>query len=134
MKKKTTWTKSQQQVIDLRGSSMLVSAAAGSGKTAVLTERILSRICDPVHPVDIDRILVVTFTNAAAQEMRQRIRDKLRARLEENPGSAHLRAQITLLGICKMTHKEAYFDIFVTQIAIPFIACFIFIACCGMGM
>lgn len=46
----------------------------------------------------------------------------------------HQGAQITLLGICKMTHKEAYFDIFVTQIAIPFIACFIFIACCGMGM
>ena len=46
----------------------------------------------------------------------------------------HQGAQITLLGICKMTHKEAYFDIFITQIAIPFIACFIFIACCGMGM
>ena len=64
------WTKEQQQVIDLRDCDMLVSAAAGSGKTAVLVERIISRIMDHKEPVDIDRLLVVTFTNAAAAEMR----------------------------------------------------------------
>ena len=60
------WTKEQQQVIELRDCNMLVSAAAGSGKTAVLVERIISRIMDDKKPVDIDRLLVVTFTNAAA--------------------------------------------------------------------
>ena len=61
-----TWTSEQKQVIDLRDRSLLVSAAAGSGKTAVLVQRIIERICDESHPVDIDRLLVVTFTNAAA--------------------------------------------------------------------
>lgn len=64
-----TYTKEQQQVIDARGSNVLVSAAAGSGKTAVLTERIVKMISDEEKPVDIDRLLVVTFTNAAAAEM-----------------------------------------------------------------
>lgn len=61
-----SWTKEQQQVIELRNRNILVSAAAGSGKTAVLVERILTMIMDRAHPVDIDRLLIVTFTNAAA--------------------------------------------------------------------
>ena len=65
-----TFTKEQQQVIDLRNRNLLVSAAAGSGKTAVLVERIIQMILNKEHPVDIDRLLVVTFTNAAAAEMR----------------------------------------------------------------
>ena len=65
-----TWTKEQQKVIDLRKRNILVSAAAGSGKTAVLVERIIQMVCDESHPVDIDRLLIVTFTNAAAAEMR----------------------------------------------------------------
>ena len=69
------WTKEQRQVIELRNRNILVSAAAGSGKTAVLVERIIKRITDEQHPVDVDRLLVVTFTNAAASEMRERIGD-----------------------------------------------------------
>ena len=69
------WTEEQQKVIDTRDRNILVSAAAGSGKTAVLVARILALVTDPVRPVDIDRLLIVTFTNAAAAEMRQRIRD-----------------------------------------------------------
>ncbi len=68
------WTTEQQKVIDSRDCNILVSAAAGSGKTAVLVERIISMVTDPVHPVDIDRLLIVTFTRAAAGEMRERIR------------------------------------------------------------
>ena len=68
-----SWTTEQQQVIDLRNRNILVSAAAGSGKTAVLVERIVKIITDKNHPVDIDHLLIVTFTNAAAAEMRERI-------------------------------------------------------------
>ena len=67
------WTEEQQKVISLRDRNILVSAAAGSGKTAVLVERILSKICDPKKPVDIDRLLIMTFTRAAAGEMKERI-------------------------------------------------------------
>ena len=65
------WTKEQQEVIRLRDRNILVSAAAGSGKTAVLVERILSKITDKEHPVDIDRLLIMTFTRAAAGEMKE---------------------------------------------------------------
>lgn len=64
-----SWTTEQQQVIDLRKRNILVAAAAGSGKTAVLVERIIHMITDEMEPVDIDRLLIVTFTNAAAAEM-----------------------------------------------------------------
>ncbi len=67
------WTKEQETAIHDRGGALLVSAAAGSGKTAVLVERVLARLTDPTDPVDIDRLLLVTFTNAAAAEMRERI-------------------------------------------------------------
>ena len=69
----TTWTTEQQQAIGIRGRSLLVAAAAGSGKTAVLVERIIQMISDESNPVDIDQLLVVTFTNAAAAEMKERI-------------------------------------------------------------
>ena len=69
-----TWTEDQRRVIDTRKKNILVSAAAGSGKTAVLSQRILSLIMDPEDPADIDELLVVTFTRAAADEMRERIR------------------------------------------------------------
>lgn len=67
------WTQEQEQVIHLHNRNLLVSAAAGSGKTAVLVERIIQMVTDPEHPLDIDRLLVVTFTNAAAAEMRERV-------------------------------------------------------------
>ena len=69
----TVWTAEQQKVIDLRNRNILVSAAAGSGKTAVLVERIIQRITDAREPVDVDRMLIVTFTEAAASEMKERI-------------------------------------------------------------
>ena len=66
------WTEKQQQVIDSRNRNLLVSAAAGSGKTAVLVERIISMISEGTHPLNIDQLLVMTFTNAAASELRER--------------------------------------------------------------
>lgn len=66
------WTKQQQQVIDLRDRNILVSAAAGSGKTAVLVERIITMLTDEEHPVNVDELLIVTFTEAAAGEMKER--------------------------------------------------------------
>ena len=76
------WTDAQQDAIDARGGNILVSAAAGSGKTAVLIERVSKCITDPGHPVDIDRLLIVTFTNAAAAEMRSRLSVRLRQILQ----------------------------------------------------
>lgn len=97
-----SWTKEQQQVIDARGCNLLVSAAAGSGKTAVLVERIITKITDPIHPLDIDRLLVVTFTNAAAAEMKNRIGDALEKRLEAEPDNTHLRRQTALINHAKI--------------------------------
>ena len=87
------WTEDQQQVIDSREKNMLVSAAAGSGKTAVLVERIIQRILDEEKPIDVDRIVVVTFTKAAAAEMRERILLAINGKLEEDPGNVHLMRQ-----------------------------------------
>ncbi|MBQ2626852.1 MAG: UvrD-helicase domain-containing protein, partial [Eubacterium sp.] len=92
-----TWTNEQKQVIQTRDRDMLVSAAAGSGKTAVLVERILSLITDPDNPVDIDRLLVVTFTRAAAGEMRERISGAIEERLQADPENEHLQRQSVLL-------------------------------------
>ena len=71
------WTREQRQVIDLRDRNILVSAAAGSGKTAVLVERIITMLTSEVHPVDVDHLLIVTFTEAAAAEMKERIRNAI---------------------------------------------------------
>ena len=103
-----TWTKEQQEVIETRGCSLLVSAAAGSGKTAVLVERIIRMITDEAHPVDMDRLLVMTFTNAAAAEMRERIGDALEKRLEENPGDKNLERQSMLLTHAKITTIDSF--------------------------
>ena len=85
-----TFTKEQQQVIDLRDRNILVSAAAGSGKTAVLVERIITRLTKDTSPIDVDRLLVVTYTEAAAAEMKERIRSAIEKALEENPSDGHL--------------------------------------------
>ena len=84
------WTKEQEQIIGLRDRNILVAAAAGSGKTAVLVERIMAMITDPERPVDIDRLLVVTFTNAAAAQMRERIGKRLSERLLASPEDPNL--------------------------------------------
>lgn len=91
------WTKEQLEAITERGCNLLVAAAAGAGKTAVLVERIIRKITDPENPVDIDKLLVVTFTNAAATEMRERIGDALAEALEKDPSSANLQKQMALL-------------------------------------
>ena len=82
------WTEEQQKVIDLRDRNILVSA--GSGKTAVLVERIISRITDENDPADVDRLLVVTYTEAAAAEMKERIGAAIEKKLEEQPGNVNL--------------------------------------------
>ena len=91
------WTPGQQNCIDARGGTVLVSAAAGSGKTAVLIERIVSLLCDPADPIDIDKLLVVTFTKAAAAEMRSRLHSRLADELSADPHNHHLLRQQMLL-------------------------------------
>ena len=103
-----TWTKDQEKVITLRNRNILVSAAAGSGKTAVLVQRILSKITDPVHPVDIDRLLIMTFTRAAAGEMRERIADALEQALYEDPDNEHLQRQTTLIHGAQITTIDGF--------------------------
>lgn len=92
------WTQEQKEAISSRGGNLLVAAAAGSGKTAVLVERIIRRITDRTDPADADRLLVVTFTNAAAAEMRDRIGQALAREIEKHPASNHLHRQMALLG------------------------------------
>ena len=91
------WTPAQQAAIDDRGGALLVSAAAGSGKTAVLTERAVRLITDPEAPIDADKLLIVTFTNAAAAELRARIGQALLRRSQAEPGNTALRRQRMLL-------------------------------------
>ena len=103
-----SWTAEQQKVIDLRNRNILVSAAAGSGKTAVLVERIVKMITDKNHPVDIDHLLIVTFTNAAAAEMRERIGNAIEKALEEAPGDEHLLRQLTLIHNAQITTIDSF--------------------------
>ena len=102
------YTKEQQQVIQLHNRNLLVAAAAGSGKTAVLVERIIQMICDREHPVDIDRLLIVTFTNAAASEMRERINRAILKKLEEDPSNEHLQKQGTLIHNAQITTIDSF--------------------------
>ena len=102
------WTSEQQSVIDSRGGNLLVAAAAGSGKTAVLVERIIQMILNPDLKVDIDKLLVVTFTNAAASEMRERIGDAISKKLDENPEDEHLQDQLVLLNKASITTIHSF--------------------------
>ena len=104
----TAWTKEQEQVIWLRDCNILVSAAAGSGKTAVLVERIISMITDPVHPLDIDRLLVVTFTRAAAGEMKDRIGAAIEKKLGEDEHNEHLQRQSALVHHAQITTIDSF--------------------------
>ncbi len=103
-----TFTKEQQQVIDTRNRNLLISAAAGSGKTAVLVERIIQMILNKEHPVDIDRLLVVTFTNAAAAQMRERIRQAIDRELSQDPFNEHLQRQAALLHKAQITTIDSF--------------------------
>ena len=102
------FTPEQQKVIELHNSNILVSAAAGSGKTAVLVERIIRMICEGENPADIDRLLIVTFTNAAAAEMRERIAAGIAARLEADPGNEHIQKQSALLHNAQITTIDSF--------------------------
>ncbi len=102
------WTSKQQQVIDNRNSSVLVSAAAGSGKTAVLVERILTKILDKDNPANVDDFLVVTFTKAAAAQMRDKIADRLEKALENEPESEHLARQLILVNRADITTIDSF--------------------------
>ncbi len=102
------WSENQEKIIAHRGHNLLVSAAAGSGKTAVLVERIITMITDPVNPVDIDRLLVVTFTRTAASEMKERISNAIEKRLEDNPDDEHLQRQSALVSRAKITTIDSF--------------------------
>ena len=108
------WTSEQKKVIDLRDRDILVSAAAGSGKTAVLVERIVNRICVDNPPVDIDRMLVVTFTKAAAAEMRERVSRAIDSLKEQKPDDENLHRQSTLVHNALITTIDS-FCLFVVQ-------------------
>ena len=103
-----TWTEEQLAAITARNPGVLVSAGAGSGKTAVLTERVVQRIFDPADPVDADRMLIVTFTRAAAEEMRERIAVKLRAVQREHPEDSTVARQLILLEKADISTVHAF--------------------------
>ena len=106
----TKWTEDQKKVIDVRDKNVLVAAAAGSGKTAVLVEHIISLVTgeNGREPVDIDKLLVVTFTNAAASEMRERILKALEKKMKENPLDDHLRKQLTYIHNAKIATIDSF--------------------------
>lgn len=103
-----SFTPDQQKVIELHERNILVSAAAGSGKTAVLVERIIRMVCDEAHPVDIDRLLIVTFTGAAAAEMRERISQGIARQQKLHPQSEHIEKQATLLHNALITTIDSF--------------------------
>ncbi len=103
-----SWTEEQRKVIELRGRNILVSAAAGSGKTAVLVERIITMLTEKEHPVSVDELLIVTFTEAAAAEMKERIRMAIEKKLEEDPDNEHLMRQATLIHNAQITTIHSF--------------------------
>ncbi len=106
------FTPEQNRAVKLSGDSLTVSAAAGAGKTAVLSERVVNKLCDPEKKCDADRLLILTFTNAAASEMRRRISKKLKDRLKCDPNTAYIKRQIALLPAAKIcTIHSACFDL-----------------------
>ncbi len=103
------WTPEQRAAIDTRDRTLLVSAAAGSGKTAVLTERIIRSLCDEKNPLDLTRLLVVTFTRAAATEMRTRIGRAIGDALTLDPQNKHLSKQLMLLGSARISTIDSFY-------------------------
>ena len=122
MANEVKWTEEQKQAIYEKGSNILVAAAAGSGKTAVLVERIINKIIN--ENIDIDKLLVVTFTNAAASEMRERVLNAIYKKIDENPEDERLQRQVTLLNkasICTIDSfcldivRNNFFEIDISQ-------------------
>jgi len=104
----STWTDDQWKAIMAKDQNILVAAAAGSGKTAVLVERIIQKIISKDDPIDVDQLLVVTFTNASAAEMRHRIGEALEKEIEMNPSSGRLRKQLTLLNKASISTLHSF--------------------------
>ena len=102
------WTENQKNAIKARNGSVLVSAAAGSGKTAVLVQRVIDTITDKVNPISVDRMLIVTFTRAASKEMRVRIDDALNKLLEKDPYNNYLLRQKQLLYSAKISTIDGF--------------------------
>ena len=105
-----TWTPSQEAAMQIDGKTLLVSAAAGSGKTSVLTERIIRKLTDTEHPADLSRMLIVTFTRAAAAELKGRIAKALTDAMAKDPENAHLSRQLFLLGSAQISTIDAFFQ------------------------
>ena len=103
-----TLTPSQQLAVDDRGGKLLVSAAAGSGKTKVLVDRLLKYIRDPSDPANIDDFLIITYTKAAASELRAKIASKLSEHIAAEPGNRHLQRQIQRLYLTKISTVHAF--------------------------
>ncbi|RSD29485.1 helicase-exonuclease AddAB subunit AddA [Mesobacillus subterraneus] len=103
-----TWTEDQWKAIMASGQDILVAAAAGSGKTAVLVERIIKKIISDDQPIDVDELLVVTFTNASAAEMRHRIGEALEKAIDSNPNSTHLKKQLSLLNRASISTLHSF--------------------------
>ena len=102
------WTPAQSAAMSTMGRTLLLSAAAGSGKTATLTERIIRRLTDPVNPADLNRLLIVTFTRAAASELRERISSALTKAIARDPGNRHLQNQLIHLGSAHISTIDAF--------------------------
>lgn len=103
-----TWTDEQREAIAARSKEILVSAAAGAGKTAVLVERVIGQVVDASHPVDVDRLLVLTFTNAAAAQMRERVRQAIDQAVAAQPASMYLRRQQALMNAASITTMHSF--------------------------
>ena len=101
-------TPSQQAVVENAGGALLVSAAAGSGKTKVLVDRLMARICDAEHPCNIDSFLVITYTKAAAAELRVKIAQALSQRLAQAPENRHLQRQMHRLYLAEISTVHAF--------------------------
>ena len=104
------WTNAQEAAMKQYPKTLLVSAAAGSGKTSVLTERIIRSLTQKEHPADLSRMLIVTFTRAAAAELKSRIASALSDALAENPDNAHLSHQLFLLGSAQISTIDSFFQ------------------------
>ena len=101
-------TPQQRQAVEDRGGKLLVSAAAGSGKTKVLVDRLLSYLLDPANPANLDEFLMITYTKAAASELRGKIAAKLSERLAEMPDNRHLQRQMQRLYLTKISTVHAF--------------------------
>ena len=101
-------TPQQQQAVDDRGGNLLVSAAAGSGKTKVLVDRLMKYILDPMDPANIDEFLLITYTKAAASELRAKIAGKLSELIAQNPANKHLQRQLQRLYLTKISTVHSF--------------------------